>query len=75
MGHGNVRLQIGFCDSTMILPLPPVPEGPGEGVAAAAAAAHTWLTLTKRFTNLKVNLKCLGLYTGAKMQRVSYEFE
>ena len=27
-GHGNVRLQIGFCDSTMILPLPPVPEGP-----------------------------------------------
>ena len=31
VGHGNVRLQIGFCDSTMILPLPPVPEGPGEG--------------------------------------------
>ena len=30
-GHGNVRLQIGFCDSTMILPLPPVPEGPGGG--------------------------------------------
>ena len=47
----------------------------GRGAAAVAAAAHTWLTLTKRFTNLKVNLKCLGLYTGAKMQRVSYEFE
>ena len=31
VGHGNVRLQIGFCDSTMILPLPPVPEGPGGG--------------------------------------------
>ena len=36
---------------------------------------HTWLTLTKRFTNLKVNLKRLGLYIGAKMQLVSYEFE
>ena len=24
--------------------------------------------------NLKVNLKCLGLYTGAKMQLVSYEY-
>ena len=34
MGHGNVRLQIGFCDSTMILPLPPVPEGPGGGGGA-----------------------------------------
>ena len=33
-GHGNVRLQIGFCDSTMILPLPPVPEGPGGGGGA-----------------------------------------
>jgi hypothetical protein len=36
---------------------------------------HTRLTSTKRFTNLKVNLKCLGLYIGAKMQLVSYEFE
>ena len=38
-------------------------------------ATHTWLTSTKRFTNLKVNLKRLGLYIGAKMQLVSYEFE
>ena len=38
-------------------------------------AAHTRLTSTKRFTNLKVNLKRLGLYTGAKMQLVSYKFE
>ena len=37
--------------------------------------AQTWLTLMKRFTNLKVNLKRLGLYIGAKMQLVSYEFE
>ena len=29
----------------------------------------------KRFTNLKVNLKRLGLYIGTKMQLVSYEFE
>ena len=36
---------------------------------------HTGLTSTKRFTNLKVNLKHLGLYKGAKMQLVSYEFE
>ena len=39
------------------------------------ASRHTWLTSTKRFTNLKVNLKHLGLYIGAKMQLVSYEFE
>ena len=36
---------------------------------------HTRLTLAKRFTNLKVDLKCLRLYIGAKMQLVSYEFE
>ena len=36
---------------------------------------HTWLILAKRFTNLKVNLKCLGFYIGAKMQLVSYDFE
>ena len=36
---------------------------------------HTRLTLTKWFTNVKVNLKRLGLYIGAKMQLVSYEFE
>ena len=29
----------------------------------------------KKFTNLYVNLKRLGLYLGAKMQLVSYEFE
>ena len=29
----------------------------------------------KRFTNLKVNLKHLRLYIGAKMQLVSYELE
>ena len=39
------------------------------------AAPHTGLPSTKRFTNLKVNLKRLGLYIGAKMQLVSYEFE
>ena len=39
------------------------------------AAATTRLTLTKRFTNHKVNLKHLGLYMGTKMQLVSYEFE
>ena len=38
-------------------------------------AAHTGLTSKKRFTNLKVNLKHLGLCKGAKMQLVSYEFE
>ena len=32
-------------------------------------------TFDERFTNLKLNLKCLGLYVGAKMQHVSYEFE
>jgi len=37
-------------------------------------AAHTGLNSTKKFTNLKVNLKRLGLYKGAKMQLVSYEF-
>ena len=37
--------------------------------------AHTGLTSMKRFTNLKVNLKSLGLYKGAEMQLVSYEFE
>ena len=37
--------------------------------------AHNRVTSTKRFTNLKVNLKCLGLYIGAKMQLVSHEFE
>ena len=36
---------------------------------------HTRLNLMKRFTNLKVNLKCLGFYIGAKMQLVLYEFE
>jgi len=36
--------------------------------------AHTGLNSTKKFTNLKVNLKRLGLYKGAKMQLVSYEF-
>ena len=36
---------------------------------------HTWPNLTKRFTNLKVNLKGLRLYIGAKMQLVTYEFE
>ena len=35
-GHGNVRLQIGFCDSTMILPLPSVPQGPGGGGSGGA---------------------------------------
>ena len=38
-------------------------------------ATHTRLTSTKSFTNLKVNLKRFGLYIGAKMQLVSYEFE
>ena len=37
--------------------------------------AHTGLTSTKRFTNLKVRKSHLGLYIGAKMQLVSYEFE
>ena len=37
--------------------------------------AHIGLTSMKRFTNLLVNLKRLGLYLGAKMQLVSYEFE
>ena len=41
----------------------------------SAGMPHTRLTWTKRFTNLKVNLKCLELYIGAKMQLVSYEFE
>ena len=47
--------------------------------AAATAAPppppppHTWLTLTKRFTNLKVNQKRPGLYIGAKMQLVFYQ--
>ena len=36
---------------------------------------HTRLTSTKRFTNLKVNPKCLRLYISAKIQLVSYEFE
>ena len=36
---------------------------------------HIGLTSTKRFTNLKVNLKHLRLYIGAKMQLVPYEFE
>ena len=30
--------------------------------------AYTWLNSTKRFTNLKVNLKRLGLYIGAKIK-------
>ena len=42
---------------------------------SSMAAAHTGLTSMKRFTNLKVNLKRLGLYIGAKMKLVSYEFE
>ena len=37
--------------------------------------AHTWLTLMKMFTNLKVNQKRPGLYIGAKMQLVSHEFK
>ena len=44
-------------------------------VPDAAAVAHTRLTSTKMFTNLKVNLKGLVLYIGAKKQLVSYEFE
>ena len=36
---------------------------------------HTWLTSTKRLTNLKVDLKRIGFYIGAKMHLVSYEFE
>ena len=40
----------------------------------AHATPHTRPTMTKRFTNLKINLKRLGLYIGAKMQLVSYEF-
>ena len=43
--------------------------------AESAAEAHTGLTSMKRFTNLKVNLKRLGRYQGAKMQPFSYEFE
>ena len=45
------------------------------GAANAATAAHTWLTSTKKFTNLKVSLKGLGLDIGAKMQLASYEFQ
>jgi hypothetical protein len=36
---------------------------------------HTQLISKKRFTNLKVDLKHLGIYKGAKIQLVSYEFE
>ena len=43
--------------------------------AAKGDPIHTGLTATKMFTNLKVNLKQLGLYIGAKMLLVSYEFE
>ena len=43
--------------------------------AAGATAGASGLTSTKRFINLKVNLKHLGFYIGAKMKIVSYEFE
>ena len=46
-----------------------------RAAAAAPTPPHTGPTSTKRFTNLKINLKPLGLYKGAKMQLVSYEFE
>ena len=39
------------------------------------APPHTRLTSMKRFTDLKVNLKHLGLYIGAKVHLFSYEFE
>ena len=42
---------------------------------AATSLAHTRLNSTKRFTNLKVNLKYLGINIGAKIKLVSYEFE
>ena len=45
------------------------------GLRGVGRTLDTRLTSTKRFTNLKVNLKCLRLYIGAKMQLVSYEFE
>ena len=45
------------------------------GQCRARGEPHTRLTLKKRFTNLKVNLKRLGLYIGAKMKLVSYEVE
>ena len=45
------------------------------GKQQASYMPHTGLTSTKRFTNLKVNLKRLGLYKGSKIQLVSYEFE
>ena len=48
---------------------------PGFCKIERGGAHHTGLTSMKRFTNLKLNLKCLGLYVGAKMQHVSYEFE
>ena len=48
---------------------------PGFCKIERGGAPHTGLTSMKRFTNLKVNLKRLGLYIGAKMQLVSYEFE
>ena len=52
-----------------------IPHGLSARFSGWAGPPHTWLTSTKRFTNLKVNLKHLGLYIGAKMQLVSYEFE
>ena len=42
----------------------------GLACVGGTAAPHTRLTSTKRFTNLKVNLKYIGLYIGAKMQFV-----
>ena len=50
-------------------------QGKASVLSVLPMMAHTWLTLTKRFTNLKVNLKGLGLYIGSKMQLVSYEFK